>query len=189
MALKLFNTMGHKIEEFKPIKPGFAGFYGCGPTVYNYAHIGNLRAYVFLDILDKTLTYLGYDIKHVMNITDVGHLTGDNDDGTDKMISYNHYASGAVGDFLYRRIAGIEPEEAGYRRFAVRPLVGGGLTQARGETETPYGRVVSDWKIAEGTFTVSVHVPVGTVCDLTLPDGTCHCLMSGSHIRSCPFVQ
>ncbi len=86
MALKLFNTMGHKIEEFKPIKPGFAGFYGCGPTVYNYAHIGNLRAYVFLDILDKTLTYLGYDIKHVMNITDVGHLTGDNDDGTDKMV-------------------------------------------------------------------------------------------------------
>lgn len=86
MSLRLYNTMGRKMEEFKPIREGFAGFYGCGPTVYNYAHIGNLRAYVFLDTLDKTLTYLGYDIKHVMNVTDVGHLTGDNDDGTDKML-------------------------------------------------------------------------------------------------------
>ncbi len=86
MSLKLFNTMGHSIEEFKPIRKGFVGFYGCGPTVYNYAHIGNLRAYVFLDTLDRTLTFLGYDIKHVMNITDVGHLTGDGDEGDDKMV-------------------------------------------------------------------------------------------------------
>lgn len=86
MALRLFNTMGRKIEEFVPVTAGHVGFYGCGPTVYNYAHIGNLRAYVFLDILDKTLTYFGYDIKHVMNITDVGHLTGDADDGEDKMV-------------------------------------------------------------------------------------------------------
>jgi len=78
--------MGRKLEEFKPIKEGFVGFYGCGPTVYNYAHIGNLRAYVFLDTLDRTLTFLGYDIKHVMNITDVGHLTGDGDEGDDKMV-------------------------------------------------------------------------------------------------------
>ena len=88
MALRLFNTMGRKMEEFVPVdlNKKYVGFYGCGPTVYNYAHIGNLRAYVFLDILDKTLTYLGYDIKHVMNITDVGHLTGDADDGEDKMV-------------------------------------------------------------------------------------------------------
>ena len=86
MSLRLFNTMGRKLEEFKPIKEGFVGFYGCGPTVYNYAHIGNLRAYVFLDTLDRTLTFLGYDIKHVMNITDVGHLTGDGDEGDDKMV-------------------------------------------------------------------------------------------------------
>lgn len=86
MSLKLFNTMGKSLQEFKPIKEGFVGFYGCGPTVYNYAHIGNLRAYVFLDILDRTLTFLGYKIKHVMNITDIGHLTGDADDGEDKML-------------------------------------------------------------------------------------------------------
>ena len=86
MSLKLFNTMGKSLQEFKPINEGFVGFYGCGPTVYNYAHIGNLRAYVFLDILDRTLTFLGYKIKHVMNITDIGHLTGDADDGEDKML-------------------------------------------------------------------------------------------------------
>ena len=85
MSLKLFNTMGRTMQEFKPIKEGFVGFYGCGPTVYNYAHIGNMRAYVFLDILDKTLTMLGYDIKHVMNVTDVGHLSDDGDYGEDKM--------------------------------------------------------------------------------------------------------
>lgn len=86
MALRLFNTMGRKMEDFVPIQEGKCGFYGCGPTVYNYAHIGNLRAYVFLDLLDRTLTYLGYDIKHVMNITDIGHLTGDADAGEDKML-------------------------------------------------------------------------------------------------------
>lgn len=86
MALRLYNSMGRTMQEFKPLKEGFVGFYGCGPTVYNYAHIGNLRAYVFLDTLDKTLNYLGYDIKHVMNITDVGHLSGDSDDGDDKMV-------------------------------------------------------------------------------------------------------
>lgn len=86
MSLRLYNTMGRKIEEFVPIAPGKAGFYGCGPTVYNYAHIGNLRAYVFLDILDKTLSFLGYDVTHVMNITDIGHLSGDADEGEDKMV-------------------------------------------------------------------------------------------------------
>lgn len=86
MALKFYNTLTRKTEEFKSITEGFAGFYGCGPTVYNYAHIGNLRAYVFLDTLDRALTFLGYKKKHVMNITDIGHLTGDGDDGEDKML-------------------------------------------------------------------------------------------------------
>ncbi len=86
MSLRLYNTLGREIQEFRPIKEGFVGFYGCGPTVYNYAHIGNLRAYVFLDTLDRTLTFLGYDKKHVMNITDIGHLTGDTDEGEDKML-------------------------------------------------------------------------------------------------------
>ncbi|MDR2482007.1 MAG: cysteine--tRNA ligase [Treponema sp.] len=86
MPLTLFNTLGRKIEPFEPLRAGKAGFYGCGPTVYNYAHIGNLRAYVTHDLLARTLRRLGYEVCHVMNITDVGHLTGDDDSGDDKMV-------------------------------------------------------------------------------------------------------
>ncbi|MDR0599100.1 MAG: cysteine--tRNA ligase [Treponema sp.] len=86
MALRLFNTLGRRVEEFKPLREGEAGFYGCGPTVYNYAHIGNLRAYVTHDILTRVLRERGYRVNHVMNITDVGHLSGDDDSGEDKMI-------------------------------------------------------------------------------------------------------
>ncbi|MDR3336305.1 MAG: cysteine--tRNA ligase [Treponema sp.] len=86
MALTIFNTLGRRPEPFEPITPGKAGFYGCGPTVYNYAHIGNLRAYVFHDLLTRTLRRQGFEVTHVMNITDVGHLSGDNDEGDDKMV-------------------------------------------------------------------------------------------------------
>lgn len=85
MALKLFNTLTRKKENFKPIKNGFVGIYTCGPTVYWYQHIGNLRSYVFSDILKRVLIYDGYKLNHVMNITDVGHLTSDADEGEDKM--------------------------------------------------------------------------------------------------------
>lgn len=84
--LQLFNTLGSSLQEFHPVTPGHVGFYGCGPTVYNYAHIGNLRAYVFQDTLDRTLKFLGYTVTHVMNITDVGHLSDDADGGEDKML-------------------------------------------------------------------------------------------------------
>ncbi|MBO4716943.1 MAG: cysteine--tRNA ligase, partial [Spirochaetales bacterium] len=73
------------VEEFKPISDEYVGLYGCGPTVYNYAHIGNLRTYIFEDTLKRVLRHAGFKVKHVMNITDVGHLTGDGDDGEDKM--------------------------------------------------------------------------------------------------------
>ncbi len=83
--MKLYNTMSRSVEEFVPIVPGKVSMYCCGPTVYNYAHIGNLRTYIFEDILHRTLQREGYDLCHVMNITDVGHLTGDGDDGEDKL--------------------------------------------------------------------------------------------------------
>jgi cysteinyl-tRNA synthetase len=86
MPLALYNTLGRKLQVFEPITPNRAGFYGCGPTVYNYAHIGNLRAYLTHDILSRTLRMRGYELTHVMNITDVGHLSGDNDEGDDKMV-------------------------------------------------------------------------------------------------------
>ncbi len=83
--MKLYNTMSRKIEEFVPIEPNKVSMYCCGPTVYNYAHIGNLRTFIFEDILKRTFLFDGYEVKHVMNITDVGHLTGDGDDGEDKL--------------------------------------------------------------------------------------------------------
>ncbi len=83
--IKLYNTLSRKKEIFKPIKKGKVGLYTCGPTVYWYAHIGNLRTYLFEDILRRVLEYNNYDIMHVMNITDVGHLTSDSDTGEDKM--------------------------------------------------------------------------------------------------------
>ena len=83
--LTLYNTKTRQKEAFHPITPGEVGLYTCGPTVYNYAHIGNLRTYVFEDILVRVLKYNGLHVNHVMNITDVGHLTDDGDHGEDKM--------------------------------------------------------------------------------------------------------
>ncbi len=85
--MKLYNTLTRQKEEFIPYEGNKVGFYTCGPTVYHYAHIGNMRNYIGHDILDKTLRYLGYDVKRVMNITDVGHLKSDSDSGEDKMVA------------------------------------------------------------------------------------------------------
>ena len=84
--MKIYNTLTKKVEEFKPNVPGKVGMYTCGPTVYHFAHIGNLRSYLMEDVLEKLLRYSGYDVKRVMNITDVGHLSSDADTGEDKML-------------------------------------------------------------------------------------------------------
>ena len=83
--IKLYNTLTRQKEGFKPLIENKVGLYTCGPTVYNYAHIGNLRTYIFEDILKRVLCYNGFEVKHIMNITDVGHLTGDMDMGEDKL--------------------------------------------------------------------------------------------------------
>ncbi|MBD3282405.1 MAG: cysteine--tRNA ligase [Candidatus Portnoybacteria bacterium] len=85
MVIKLYNTLSRKKEVFKPIKKGQVGIYTCGPTVYSYQHIGNLRSYIFADILKKVLEYGGYRVKQIINVTDVGHLTSDADAGEDKI--------------------------------------------------------------------------------------------------------
>lgn len=87
MSLMIYNTASHKEEEFKPWNSECVTMYTCGPTVYHFAHIGNLRTYIMEDILEKTLRYLGYNVKRCMNITDVGHLTSDADSGDDKMVN------------------------------------------------------------------------------------------------------
>lgn len=85
LEVALYNTLSRKIEQFVPITPGVVKLYACGPTVYNFAHIGNLRTYIFEDLLRRCLEHAGYEIQHVMNITDVGHLESDADQGDDKM--------------------------------------------------------------------------------------------------------
>jgi len=86
MPFSVYNTMTRRIEPFEPITKDFVRMYCCGPTVYNFAHIGNLRTYIFEDILRRTLEFSGYHVQHVMNVTDVGHLTDDGDEGEDKML-------------------------------------------------------------------------------------------------------
>lgn len=84
--MKLYNTLTKQLETFTPKNNDMVTMYTCGPTVYHYAHIGNLRAYIFEDVLEKGLNYIGYNVKRCMNITDVGHMTSDSDDGDDKML-------------------------------------------------------------------------------------------------------
>jgi len=85
MGLKIYNTLTRQKEDLEPIDPGVVRLYTCGPTVYNYAHIGNLRTYVFEDVLKRALLLCGFEVRHVMNVTDVGHLVSDADEGEDKM--------------------------------------------------------------------------------------------------------
>ena len=85
MKIELYDTYTRSLREFVPLEPGKVGMYACGPTVYDYAHIGNLRTYIFEDVLRRTLELAGYQVNHVVNITDVGHLTSDADTGEDKM--------------------------------------------------------------------------------------------------------
>src|SRR5574344_2798423 len=83
--MKIYNTLTRTVEEFIPYNEKHVTMYTCGPTVYSFSHIGNLRTYIFEDIFEKGLNYLGYNVKRVMNITDVGHIVNDDDTGEDKM--------------------------------------------------------------------------------------------------------
>ena len=85
MPLQLYDTYTRSTRDFAALQPPNVGLYTCGPTVYNYAHLGNLRTYLFEDILRRVLIFNGYQVNHVMNITDVGHLVSDGDTGEDKM--------------------------------------------------------------------------------------------------------
>ncbi|MCH5157134.1 MAG: family 78 glycoside hydrolase catalytic domain [Clostridiales bacterium] len=114
-----------------------------------------------------------------------GTLNAGENDGTGGMISFNHYASGAVGAFLYRRVVGIEPLECGYKKFRIKPIVAGDITAAKGTVTTPYGEIVSSWILTNGVFELRVHVPVGTECEVTLPNGQIHVCESGKYTFSC----
>jgi alpha-L-rhamnosidase len=105
--------------------------------------------------------------------------------GANTMVSFNHYAYGAVGDFLYRRIAGIEATEAGYRKFNIAPKLGGGLTYAKAELNTPHGKITSSWRLDKDKFTLTVDIPPSTQCTVTMPDNTTHVAEPGNHVFEC----
>lgn len=111
-------------------------------------------------------------------------------DGTvnqsNNMVSFNHYAYGAVGDWLYRRVAGIEPILPGYREFTIKPMPGGGLSWAKTSLQTVYGEIVSDWNITD-CFQMHIKVPANTKCTVAMPDGSEKQLGSGSYNLSCPY--
>lgn len=117
----------------------------------------------------------------------IGELSGkkSEEDSGGGMVSFNHYANGAVGDWLYKRLLGLEPTSGGYKTFKVEPMVGGNITWAKGHTETPYGRAGVDWKIEDGQFTIKINVPVSTTCELILPSKEMLTLTSGSHEIKC----
>ena len=104
---QIFNTLTRSVEEFRPANPQAVTFYSCGPTVYLPQHLGNMRAYVFVDTLRRALEFNGYRVRHVMNITDVGHMTSDEDAGEDK-IEKTARAEGKIAarsrEFLYRAV-------------------------------------------------------------------------------------
>ena len=108
-----------------------------------------------------------------------GHFKGA--DSIADMVSFNHYAYGAVGDFYYRRILGIEAITAGYGRFAVRPLPGGTLSWAEGSVDTVYGKIAVRWELVEGVFRLSVTVPANTECIVTMPGNSTHAIGSGEY--------
>ncbi len=113
--------------------------------------------------------------------------TGRSNDESGGMVSFNHYAYGAVGDFLYRRVAGLEPTSGGFRTFRAAPVPGGGLQFAKAEIKTPFGFAACEWTHENGIFTMTVTVPVGTICEAVLPDGTTQNLASGTYTLQCKY--
>lgn len=114
--MKLYNSRFRIVEEFVSLEPGMVKMYSCGPTVYDYAHIGNIRAYVFVDLLKKTLQMDNYAVKHVINITDFGHLVGDSDDGEDKM------SEGLKRENLPRTLEGMKTLADKYTKYFIEDL-------------------------------------------------------------------
>ncbi len=114
----------------------------------------------------------------------IGSHNEKDDDSGPGMCSYNHYAYGAVGDYLYRRVAGLEPTSAGYKTFSIKPIPGGGIEWVKTSHKTPYGLIVLNWKIEGEMFRIEFEVPVSTRCHVTLPNGTQYQFGSGKYVLS-----
>ncbi|WP_099205368.1 alpha-L-rhamnosidase [Scatolibacter rhodanostii] len=160
--------------------------YGHIDTAFDVLLQENCPSWLYEVKAGGTTIWERWDALRPDGTVNIGDLSGGSDEKSDGgMVSFNHYANGAVGDWLYRRIAGIEAKSGGYKTFSIAPLLGGGITAAKGSVQTPYGTVVSDWQLKDNLFTIHIAVPVSCECTLTLPNDTIHHLKSGTHTFSC----
>ena len=155
---------------------------GHAPDAYELLMKTDSPSWLYMIVAGGTTIWERWDALRPDGTVNTDELTGkENAESGGGMVSFNHYAAGAVGDWLYRRVAGIEPIEGGYRSFRVAPIPGGGLTSARGAVLTPYGRASSSWTLDGERFHLRVEVPVSTRCEVRLPDGTTTVRTSGIH--------
>ena len=158
---------------------------GCPDAAYDVLLQEECPGWMYEVKTGGTTVWERWDALREDGTVNIGDLQNGRDTGDGGMVSFNHYASGAVGDWLYRRVAGIEPISGGYREFRIRPVPGGGLTFAKASIRTPYGEVRSQWEIEDGRFEITVRVPVSATCYLTLPDGAQKTLESGTYRFTC----
>lgn len=161
--------------------------YGYLETAYNVLLQETCPGWLYEVLSGGTTVWERWDALRPDGTINMGKVssTDPDADNVGGMVSFNHYANGAVGDWLYRRIAGIEPTSGGYRTFRIAPMPGGGLTEAAGKIRTPFGLVSSHWKLHNSVFSLTVLVPVSTQCELVLPSGATHTLQSGRHWFEC----
>ena len=157
--------------------------FGHADTAYDLLLQEECPSWLYTVKAGGTTIWERWDALRPDGTVNLGHLKEDGSDAG--MVSFNHYAHGSVGDWLYRRLAGIEPTSGGYRTFRVAPVVGGGITHAAAGVKTPYGRAETEWRLRDRLFEIRVTVPVSTTCTLVLPNGEQHELASGRHEFAC----
>lgn len=158
---------------------------GYADTAYRLLFQDTCPSWLYCVKAGATTTWEQWDALRPNGSVNMDNLNGSDVEGENSMVSFNHYAYGAVGAFLYRRVLGLEANAGGYKSFTVKPIVGGGLTHAKGETKTPYGMIKIEWTIKDGNFEIEIEVPVSTKCSLTLPDSSTYSFSSGRHAASC----
>ncbi|THF72939.1 alpha-L-rhamnosidase [Cohnella fermenti] len=164
---------------------------GHADTAYNLLLQEECPSWLYEVKAGGTTIWERWDALRPDGTVNIGDLTGKKPDEQSNggMVSFNHYANGAVGDWLYRRMAGIEPTSGGYRTFRIAPVVGGGITSTKGSIKTPFGRVASEWTLAGDNFHIDIKVPVSTECELILPNNERHLLKSGHHQYACKLKR
>lgn len=188
--LKLINANGGHLATGFPGTPHilFAlSDYGMIKEAYDLLLKTDCPSWLYSVKAGGTTIWERWDALRPDGSVNTGSLTSGKDAEDGGMVSFNHYANGAVGDWLYRRCLGLEPISGGYKTFRMKPLSGGGITWVNGSVICPYGKINAKWTCKNGIFTVQVTVPVSTYCELVMPNGEIMQLNSGTHEYTCPL--